>query len=86
MLLLNLLSLVCVSLLVRWLRNPRRALVSAPNNVPFGEAEPNAQFRTGARFILFSLLLTVIAVDGLAVYGNYQLRAATNSVVAGFTE
>ena len=85
-LLLNVLSLVCINLLVRWLRDPRRAMVQAGDASAYSESAPKPQFRTGARFILFFLLLTVIAVNGLAVYGNHQLRAATDDVVASFVE
>ncbi len=85
-LLLNVLSLVCINLLVRWVRNPRRAMVTPAGTAPLTEQEMKREFRTGARFILFGLLLAVIAVNGLAVFGNYKLRAATDQVVASYIE
>jgi len=80
-LLLNLMSLVSISLLVRWLKNPARAMQSNDAN-PFPTDNVNRKFRGSARAIVMALLFLVISINGLAIYGNMNLRQATEDVVA----
>ncbi len=75
-LLLNIMSLISMHLLVRWVRNPAKAVVGVPVSE---SAKP--KFRPSARAIIFVLLFFVVAVNVLAIYGNFHLREATQSVI-----
>lgn len=80
-LLLNLLSLVSIHLMVRWLKNPARAMQSIDSNPIPKDAVPR-HFRGSARAILMTLLLIIISINGVAIFGNMKLRSATDEVIA----
>ena len=81
-LVLNVLSLISIHLLVRWLKNPSRAMQVAPVTT----VEDSRQFRSSARMILMTLLIFVIGINGLAIYGNLNLKQATEDVIAQMIE
>ncbi|CAN5489292.1 hypothetical protein BH23VER1_BH23VER1_11220 [soil metagenome] len=87
---LNFSSLVSIFLLTRWLKHPEKAVEIREGSALAELAARSGSavsldYRAPAKAILLTLLLGVVAVNGLAIFANANLLEATDQVVRLFS-